>query len=136
MVDTSGRSSSVRPGTPATTGCMPGPRTALAADRPAPALSLSVSLAPVEEKVAVTDGVNTARHPWVTIVLNGPVNLMSYVTYLFQHHFGYPRRKAEKGMIDIHAQGRPVVAAGLGRRWRRTPRRSGYGLWRGSRSDA
>ena len=50
--------------------------------------------------------------PWVTIVHNDPVNLMSYVTYVLQSHFGYSRVKAEKLMMDVHTQGRAVVANG------------------------
>ena len=53
--------------------------------------------------------------PWVTIVWNDPVNLMSYVTYVFQTYFGYPREKAEKLMIDVHNEGRAVVSSGHAR---------------------
>ena len=47
--------------------------------------------------------------PWVTIVWNDPVNLMSYVTYVFQTVFGYSKEKAEKLMLDVHHKGRAVV---------------------------
>jgi ATP-dependent Clp protease adaptor protein ClpS len=50
--------------------------------------------------------------PWVTIVWNDPVNLMSYVTYVFQTYFGYPRKKAEKLMMEVHRDGRSVVSTG------------------------
>ena len=50
--------------------------------------------------------------PWVTIVWNDPVNLMSYVTYVFQQVFGYSRRKAEKLMLDVHHKGKAVVSEG------------------------
>ena len=57
------------------------------------------------------DGVEPDR-PWVTIVWNDPVNLMSYVTYVFQKLFGYSREKAHKLMLDVHEKGRAVVSSG------------------------
>ena len=50
--------------------------------------------------------------PWVTIVWNDPVNLMSYVTHVFQRLFGYSKEKATKLMIDVHHKGRAVVSTG------------------------
>jgi ATP-dependent Clp protease adaptor protein ClpS len=50
--------------------------------------------------------------PWVTIVWNDPVNLMSYVTYVFQKLFGYSKEKATKLMLDVHHKGRAVVSSG------------------------
>jgi ATP-dependent Clp protease adaptor protein ClpS len=50
--------------------------------------------------------------PWVTIVWNDPVNLMSYVTHVFQKLFGYSREKATKLMLDVHHKGRAVVSNG------------------------
>ncbi|MDQ1704839.1 MAG: ATP-dependent Clp protease adaptor protein ClpS [Frankiaceae bacterium] len=49
---------------------------------------------------------------WVTIVWNDPVNLMSYVTHVFQKLFGYSREKATKLMLDVHNKGKAVVSAG------------------------
>ena len=54
----------------------------------------------------------TVADPWVTIVWNDPVNLMSYVTYVFESYFGFPREKAEKLMRQVHEQGRAVVSTG------------------------
>lgn len=51
-------------------------------------------------------------NPWVTIVWDDPVNLMSYVTYVFQEYFRYPRAKAEELMLQVHNAGRAVVSAG------------------------
>ena len=74
--------------------------------------------------------------PWVTIVWNDPVNLMSYVTYVFQQVFGYPRRKAEKLMLDVHHKGRAVVAAGTREEMERDVEvLHGYGLWATLRHD-
>ena len=50
--------------------------------------------------------------PWVTIVWNDPVNLMSYVTYVFQKVFGYPKARAQKLMLDVHHKGKAVVSSG------------------------
>lgn len=50
--------------------------------------------------------------PWVTIVLNDPVNLMSYVSYVFRSYFGYPAAEAERLMLQVHLTGRAVVATG------------------------
>lgn len=50
--------------------------------------------------------------PWNTIVWDDPVNLMSYVTYVFQSYFGYSREEAERLMLLVHNRGRAVVASG------------------------
>jgi ATP-dependent Clp protease adaptor protein ClpS len=50
--------------------------------------------------------------PWVVIVWNDPINLMSYVTYVFQKLFGYSRAKAHKLMLDVHYKGKAVVSSG------------------------
>jgi len=49
---------------------------------------------------------------WRTIVWDDPVNLMSYVTYVFQSYFGYSRDEAERLMLLVHHEGRAVVATG------------------------
>jgi ATP-dependent Clp protease adaptor protein ClpS len=68
--------------------------------------------------------------PWVTIVWNDPVNLMSYVTYVFQQVFGYSRRKAEKLMLDVHHKGRAVVSNGTRESMEHDVAvLHGYGLW-------
>jgi ATP-dependent Clp protease adaptor protein ClpS len=53
-----------------------------------------------------------ADRPWQTIVWNDPVNLMSYVTYVFQKLFGYSRDHATKLMLDVHHKGRAIVSSG------------------------
>ncbi|WP_232842055.1 ATP-dependent Clp protease adapter ClpS [Terrimesophilobacter mesophilus] len=53
-----------------------------------------------------------ADAPWVTIVLNDPVNLMSYVAYVFRSYFGHPPAEAERLMLQVHLTGRAVVATG------------------------
>ncbi|HEU5472225.1 MAG TPA: ATP-dependent Clp protease adapter ClpS [Actinophytocola sp.] len=51
-------------------------------------------------------------NPWQTIVWNDPVNLMSYVTYVFQKLFGYSRDQATKLMLDVHHKGKAIVSSG------------------------
>jgi ATP-dependent Clp protease adaptor protein ClpS len=51
--------------------------------------------------------------PWQVVVHNDPVNLMSYVTMVFQRVFGYPRDKAEKHMLEVHREGRSVLWSGM-----------------------
>ena len=50
--------------------------------------------------------------PWQAIVWDDPVNLMTYVTYVFRSYFGFPREKAERLMMQVHTEGRAVVASG------------------------
>jgi ATP-dependent Clp protease adaptor protein ClpS len=50
--------------------------------------------------------------PWVTIVWDDPVNLMTYVTYVFQKLFGYSEPHATKLMLQVHNEGKAVVSAG------------------------
>lgn len=50
--------------------------------------------------------------PWLTVVWDDPVNLMSYVTFVFQRVFGYSREKAHDLMLQVHNEGRAVVSSG------------------------
>jgi ATP-dependent Clp protease adaptor protein ClpS len=68
--------------------------------------------------------------PWVTIVWNDPVNLMSYVTFVFQKLFGYSREKAEKLMLDVHQKGKAIVSSGARERMEHDASRlHAHGLW-------
>ncbi len=51
--------------------------------------------------------------PWQVVVHNDPINLMSYVTMVFQRVFGFNRETAEKHMLEVHEQGRSIVWSGL-----------------------
>ena len=51
--------------------------------------------------------------PWQVVVHNDPVNLMSYVTMVFQRVFGYTRDKAERHMLEVHHKGRSILWSGL-----------------------
>src|SRR3954466_13983640 len=67
--------------------------------------------------------------PWVTIVWDDPVNLMSYVTWVFQKLFGYSKERAEKLMMDVHTKGRAVVSSGARERMEMDANRlHGYAL--------
>jgi ATP-dependent Clp protease adaptor protein ClpS len=50
--------------------------------------------------------------PWVVLVWNDPINLMSYVTYVLQKLFGHSLEKATELMLQVHREGRAVVAEG------------------------
>ena len=58
------------------------------------------------------DTEETVDRPWVTIVWNDPVNLMSYVTHVLMELFGYSRDKATELMLQVHHEGRAVVSNG------------------------
>ena len=89
-----------------------------------------MSVAPAEVDLPWSADEVTPDKPWLTIVWNDPVNLMSYVTYVFEHVFGYPRSKAEKLMLDVHHKGRAVVSSGPRERMEGdTATLHGYGLW-------
>lgn len=67
---------------------------------------------------------------WTTVVWNDPVNLMSYVTWVFRTYFGFPRDKAERLMMQVHTQGRAIVSHGtLEQMERDTQAMHGFGLW-------
>jgi ATP-dependent Clp protease adaptor protein ClpS len=100
--------------------------------RPMPRGTMSTvsTPSPVEIEQPETDDVTLLARPWVTIVWNDPVNLMSYVTYVFQTYFGYPRKKAEKLMMEVHKDGRSVVSTGSREEMERDVQAMHeYGLW-------
>nr|WP_307853992.1 ATP-dependent Clp protease adapter ClpS [Nocardioides palaemonis] len=68
--------------------------------------------------------------PWVTLVWDDPVNLMSYVSYVFQKYFGYDKAKAEKLMLEVHTDGKSVVSTGTREEMERDVQAMHeYGLW-------
>ena len=86
---------------------------------------------PVEvDPTQVPDEITLVDKPWTTIVWNDPVNLMSYVTYVFQTYFGYDVQKAEKLMMEVHEEGRSVVSTGTREEMERDVQAMHeYGLW-------
>jgi ATP-dependent Clp protease adaptor protein ClpS len=73
---------------------------------------------------------SVADVPWQAIVWNDPVNLMSYVTYVFQKLFGFAREKAHKLMLQVHYEGKAIVASGPRERCEAdVARLHAHGLW-------
>lgn len=61
---------------------------------------------------AVEATLGAEDRPWVTVVWDDPVNLMQYVTYIFQKLFGYSKDRATELMMQVHSEGRAVVSSG------------------------
>ena len=97
---------------------------------------MSTSSAPVEvERPRSEEDVRPDRL-WLTIVWNDPINLMSYVTYVFQTVFGYAKPKAEKLMLDVHHKGRAVVSNGTREEMEHDVQiLHSYGLWATVKQD-
>jgi len=89
-----------------------------------------VTAAPTELVEASLSELTNTDTPWVAIVWNDPVNLMSYVAYVFRHHFGYPPAKADKLMMQVHEEGRSVVSTGTREEMEAdVEAMHSYGLW-------
>ena len=70
------------------------------------------TVAPVEVDRPDQDEHVDLDRPWIVIVWNDPINLMSYVTFVFQKLFGYSHDKATSLMLDVHHKGRAIVSSG------------------------
>ena len=95
---------------------------------------------PVEQErtqpEAIGEEIAAEDRPWQTVVWNDPVNLMSYVTYVFESYFGYPTPKAEKLMLQVHHDGRAVVSSGPRERMEvDVQAMHRYGLWATMQQD-
>jgi ATP-dependent Clp protease adaptor protein ClpS len=91
---------------------------------------MSTITAPVEVDRPAGDEATEADRPWLVIVWNDPINLMSYVTFVFQKLFGYSHQKATKLMLDVHHKGKAVVSSGSRERAEAdTFRLHAHGLW-------
>ncbi len=67
---------------------------------------------------------------WMTIVWDDPVNLMTYVTHVFRTYFNYPKKKAERLMMQVHVEGRAAVSSGdIEQMERDVNAMHSYGLW-------
>jgi ATP-dependent Clp protease adaptor protein ClpS len=70
------------------------------------------------------------ERPWITLVWNDPVNLMSYVEWVFVSYFGFERPEARRLMLLVHNEGKAVVASGTREEMERhVAAMHGYGLW-------
>jgi ATP-dependent Clp protease adaptor protein ClpS len=86
---------------------------------------------PVEvEPTLIPDEITFLAKPWVTLVWDDPVNLMSYVSYVFQTYFGYDKKKAERLMLQVHTDGKSAVSTGTREEMERDVQAMHeYGLW-------
>src|SRR5437588_6346741 len=88
------------------------------------------TIAPVETDRPSGEDAFQPDLPWLVIVWNDPINLMSYVTYVFQKLFGYSHSKAERLMWDVHTKGKAVVSSGSREKAEfDTFRLHAHGLW-------
>ena len=78
----------------------------------APGAVVPPETAPVGDIETILDQDTTSDRPWLVIVWNDPINLMSFVTFVLQKLFGYSKEKATAMMLDIHNKGRAVVSSG------------------------
>ena len=97
-------------------------------------MAASPQAVPAETVVEATDAAQDA--PWVTIVWDDPVNLMHYVTYVFQKLFGYSKAKATELMMQVHSEGKAVVSSGDRDKMENDVRRlHAAGLWATMQQD-
>ena len=89
-----------------------------------------MSTSPVELEEPEVDDATLLARPWVTIVWNDPVNLMSYVAWVFRRHFGVDAPTAEHLMMQVHNDGRATLAEGNREHMERhAEAMHEYGLW-------
>ena len=74
--------------------------------------SAQPAIAPERVEETITNDATDLERPWLVIVWNDPINLMSYVTWVLQKLFGYSFEKATKLMLDVHHKGKAVVSSG------------------------
>lgn len=75
-----------------------------------PAMTGALENPTIEQETETTDELDL---PWQVVVHNDPVNLMSYVTMVFQKVFGFTRERAEKHMLEVHREGRSILWSGV-----------------------
>jgi ATP-dependent Clp protease adaptor protein ClpS len=94
------------------------------------------AVAPVEVDRPSDDTIIEPDIPWVVIVWNDPINLMSYVVYVFQKLFGYSREVATKLMLDVHHKGKALVSHGSKEKCEfDVARLHAHGLWATMQKD-
>ena len=95
-----------------------------------------MSAAPVEVKLPETDDESVADRPWIVIVWNDPINLMSYVTLVLQQLFGYSRTRATRLMLQVHQEGKAAVSTGTREKAELdVSRLHAHGLWATMQQD-
>jgi ATP-dependent Clp protease adaptor protein ClpS len=92
--------------------------------------------APIQVEEPVDDERRVDERPWIVIVWNDPVNLMSYVTLVLRKLFGYSEAKATKLMLQVHNEGKAVVSSGTREKAEHdVARLHAHGLWATMRQD-
>lgn len=96
----------------------------------------AVSTSPVELDDPEVDEETLLARPWVTIVWNDPINLMSYVTLVLQQLFGYSRTRATRLMLQVHQEGKAAVSTGTREKAELdVSRLHAHGLWATMQQD-
>lgn len=75
-------------------------------------METETTVAPGRVEEEITGEETEPDRPWLVIVWNDPINLMSYVTWVFQRLFGYSLEKATRLMLQVHHEGKSVVSSG------------------------
>ncbi|MFV0316975.1 MAG: ATP-dependent Clp protease adapter ClpS [Microthrixaceae bacterium] len=87
----------------------------------------------LEPDTGISEGIDT---PWVVIVWNDPINLMSYVAFVLRKLFGHSKEKAQKLMMQVHTEGKAVVSSGTRSEAERDVfRLHEHGLWATMQQD-
>ena len=94
-------------------------------------------LAPERVSETSTGEESALDRPWVTVVWDDPVNLMTYVTFVLQELFGYDEATATELMLQVHNEGKAIVSSGPRERMEHdTSRLHAYGLWASFQRDS
>src|SRR5438552_5035068 len=99
---------------------------------------MTTTRAPAEIEVEQPSAAGNPEYDrrWVVIVWNDPINLMSYVTLVFQKLFGYSLEQATKLMLQVHIDGKAVVSSGNREKSELdVSRLHAYGLWATMQQD-
>ena len=92
--------------------------------------------APVRAPQPAIEDDQVVDRPWVVVVWNDPINLMSYVTLVLQKLFGYSRSKATRLMLQVHNDGKAVVSSGTREKAELdVSRLHAHGLWTTMQQD-
>ncbi|NNN15236.1 MAG: ATP-dependent Clp protease adapter ClpS [Acidimicrobiaceae bacterium] len=93
-------------------------------------MSSTPTLAPIIDDEALVDEASKLDRPWLVIVWNDPINLMTYVAYVFQKLFGYSEQRANQLMMQVHNDGKAVVSSGNREKAELdVSKLHGFGLW-------
>ena len=94
------------------------------------------STAPLEVVDPGTDSDTDTEKPWIVLVWNDPINLMSYVAFVLQKLFGHSKQEADKLMMQVHVEGKAVVSNGTRSEAERDVfRLHEHGLWATMQQD-